>query len=97
MVLNRRFIKLVSIKRINWILGITYILIFLIGFIIESVFLFEITQEVLITDNEFNYLINFVYGIILGVTGLIALGHLCLWIGYTIGVAKTEESFKKIQ
>lgn len=79
-------------KKINWILGISYFLILSTGFIIQSVFPFEIVQEVFIADNQTNFLINEITQLIVGFTVLIMLSHLCLLIGYYKGVAKGEKN-----
>ncbi len=84
-------------KRIHFILGMSYFLILTTGFILLSVFPFEITQEVFIVNNQTNYLISEITEMIVGLTVIIMLSHLWLMVGYNYGVAITEKSFKKIQ
>ena len=79
-------------RKINYALGISYLLIIFVAGIIEMIFPFEILQEVLTVDNQRNYTINELMSSIVGLTIMFLLGHL----GYMIGVAKTEESLKKV-
>ena len=79
-------------RKINYALGVSYFLVIIIAGIIRMIFPFEILQEVLTIDNQTNYAINEIMGSIVGLTIMFVLLHL----GFMIGVATTEESFKKI-
>ena len=79
-------------RKINYILGISYLLILFATLIIQVAFPFEITQEVLTVNNQQNYAINELAHTIVGLMIMFVLGHL----GFMIGVATTEESFKKV-
>ena len=79
-------------RKINYALGISYLLIILVAGIIQMIFPFEILQEVLNVDNQRNYAISELMSSIVGLMMMFALGHL----GFMIGVATTEESLKKV-
>lgn len=81
-----------KVRKINYILGISYLLILFAAFIIQVAFPFEIVQEVLNVDHQQNYDINKLMSTIVGLMIMFVLYHL----GFMIGVAKTEESFKKV-
>ncbi len=80
-----------KIWNINFALGISYLIILVAAFVIQVAFPFEITQEVLNVDNQRNYDINNIMSTIVGLMIMFCLGHL----GFMLGVARTEESFKK--
>ena len=79
-------------RKTNYVLGIGYFLVIILAGIIQMIFPFEILQEVLTVDHRNNYAINELMGSIVGLMMMFALGHL----GFMIGVAKTEESLKKV-
>ena len=79
-------------RNINYALGISNLIVLLAAFIIEVAFPFEIIQEVLNVDNQRNYDISEIMSTIVGLMMMFALAHL----GFMFGVARTEESFKKI-
>ena len=78
-------------RRINIALGISYLIVLLTAFVIQAVFPFEIIQEVIKVDHRNNYALSKIVSTIVGLTMMFALGHL----GFMLGVARTEESFKK--
>ena len=81
-----------KMRNINYALGGSYVLILIASVFIRMAFPFEIIQEVITVDHQNNYAINNIMDIIVGLMTMFVLGHL----GFMIGVAKTEESFKKI-
>lgn len=79
-------------RKINYILGISYLLILFAAFVIQVAFPFEIIQEVINVDHQRNYDINKLMSTMVGLMIMFCLGHL----GFMLGVARTEESFEKV-
>ena len=79
-------------RKINYALGISYLIVLSASLLIEMAFPFEIIQEVIKVDHRNNYALSEIVGTIVGLMMMFALGHL----GFMIGVNTTEKSFKKI-
>ena len=81
-----------KMRKINYALGVCYLLTILAAFFLRMAFPFEIIEEVINVDHRNNYALSKIMSTIVGLMMFLALGHL----GFMFGVAKTEESFKKI-